>query len=524
MSASSATSSNAAVWFTLDPEFHRIKLAEDQARDRIMIDKDYDPSSEFILELTPDMRLHLADQFRKSRMENLTNPNVQLRSVVMNNEYADYAGNVEKKPLCKEMNDSHNQKSSVTRGRQFKEMLNNIPLEIRDNVILAGGAPLVDIIGLGTIGDFDLFIVGTSNPKKVLKCLVKYLVEKISTTRIFRTVHSVTLKTSLGSIQIVLRSYRNAAEVVLGFDLDASGCYYSPSKRTYFCTQRAYYSIKRAINFVDVDRASETYATRLTKYAFKGFSVFIPVTLTVQHFDEAHRLASNLRTLKYKDRHIKSFVELRSKFNQTLVGLLTGLILGANAFRKFIANSETDYCPVTEESMLRADYSSDFKKKPGVSFVETEESNLILGYGFNPHAYVNLKLLFKLKPNYADFSSKSFPDLEFITDNPGTQHTASFHPVKMTWDKWTESIYLTGKPDVSKNVVSIPSTSTIIPAISPVVPPVFSTIKVLPVKIPVLAKPSSLRAETSSTTNNLASQRKSCGCSIMAQCRCQTYN
>lgn len=479
-----------------------------------MIDKEYDPSTGCIVKLTPDNRLHLADKFQKSRMENLENPDVQLHSVVSGRKSDDYAGNVEKHRLSqREVGDFFMHEGIKIYNGRFREVLNDIPLKIRNNVILAGSAALVDIIGSGINGDYDLFIVGTNKPKKVLKVLVKYFIKRISVNRIFRTAHSVSLKTNFGLIQIVLRSYRNAAEVVLGFDLDASGCYYNPSKKAHFCTQRAYYSIKRAINFVDVDRASETYATRLTKYAFKGFSVFIPVTLTVQHFDEAHRLASSMQAYCKKERNnIKSFVELRSKFNQSLVGLLAGLSLGVNAFRKFIKYSETDYCPISEESMLKKlSYSKNFEKQPGVSFVETEEDGITIGYGFNPHAYVNLRLLFKIKPGYLT-SDKTFPALEFITDNPGTQHTASFHPVEMTWDKWTESIYLAGKAKILENIAPalapIPASSPAIPIVTPLQVKFCGCtspcrcITITPPKIPVLPQ-----AESSS-------QRKSCGCRV----------
>lgn len=452
---SPSLSANGDIWQKIDPEFQRIKIVEDGFRYLIQNGMSVIPDG-ILIEVTPAMLSELPGEFREARKKNLANRDTQLRSVAIGTRRCgkNFPGNVQEHPVTRETCLEWMGIRECDDGRyvRFINFLDKLPTRIRNHVILAGGAPLHYITRFGSLADFDLFITDSDNPENVLENLVEEFHEKLSVCYVFRTSHSVTLRTNLGVIQIVLRAYRHPAEVVLGFDLGASACCYVPATRKYFCTERSLRSIKTATLHVDIDRMSETYNQRLVKYAHKGFSIRIPTPITVRHFDDAHFFVSNFPNSP------RSMLKTRAFINQSLAGLLAGLLLGAKAFRRLLNNQETDYSKLSEagmQALVNRNYRND---KVGVKFIETEEDHIVTGYGFNPHAMKGFKLLFKLRDEYVQKPlKKKFEDLTFIRENPGRQFTASFHPVDMSWDKWVNTEFT---PDMfEEKTVPAPSVS-----------------------------------------------------------------
>ena len=74
-------------------------------------------------------------------------------------------------------------------------------------------------------------------------------------------------------IQVVFRLYKSIAEVLMGFDLDAS-CFGYDGLRLW-CLPRARRAVNGRINVVDPSRQSVTYETRLLKYAERGFAIAV---------------------------------------------------------------------------------------------------------------------------------------------------------------------------------------------------------------------------------------------------------
>lgn len=452
-------SSIQSIWLTRNPEFHQIKTDEDALRAKILSGEIIQPY-ESLIKITPEISEELSLSFEEARKKNIKSRDPQRRSVISNakaknekminhsSKYRPLIANVSEG----ESSYSYNVNTEYSKNKHsysVYHLISSLPPHVRRHVVLAGGAPLQRIMRRGRFSDFDLFIVGTDNPGEIVKAIVDHF-HNSSITRInycMRTEHSITLSLSNNNkIQIVLRSYKTPAEVVVGFDLDASGCCLHEGEL--YCTPRAYYSIKTACLYVDLNRMSTTYNRRLIKYAKdKDFSVDIPWEITIHHLNEALYLFSRYFLSDYKClKTYTSRYELASRkiLNDSLIGLLVTQFLGERATRIPGFATTSDYCPVSDadfeknkEAALAEEQSS------GINFFRTDdiEGEKITGYGFrtwnlSPQYVYDLGNLTKYIQE-SELELNIPPVAKFITENPGTQFSASFHPIEMTWEKWS---------------------------------------------------------------------------------------
>lgn len=445
-------------WSTRNPEFYQIKLAEDALRAKILSGAPTEPF-ESLIEVTLEMLLDIRKEFKLSRANNLKSRDPQLRSIMGTREAARknliQAGAGKKcidRPLLGNVS-TDNTAAEKDPNRRAQDYAENVfihlntthwPEHIRRHVVIAGGAPLFWIMDEGKFSDYDMFIVGTDNPSEILSAIIDFFDDAIDYC--IRTEHSVTLKLMDNrTVQIVLRSYKTPAEVVVGFDLDASGCCYYDGK--VYCTPRALYSIRKARLHVDLDRMSTTYNQRLVKYAKdKGFSIEIPCEITVHHLNEALFLFSRYFLASYHFAYLDAGGEIawRKILNDSLIGLLVTQFLGERAVRipKFAKTS--DYCPIDEKDFEKNKIAK--KSEPqstGINLFLIDDTDGIktVGYGFrtwnlSPHYVEDLGNLSKYLHSPRFDLGKLGNTVKFITENPGTQFSASFHPMDMTWDKW----------------------------------------------------------------------------------------
>ncbi|KAI9217735.1 hypothetical protein BC828DRAFT_390400 [Blastocladiella britannica] len=91
-----------------------------------------------------------------------------------------------------------------------------------------------------------------------------------------RSSHAVTIVSQFPCrhIQIVLRLYKSPAEVLMGFDVDASAVGFDGT--AVYCTPRTHMALVTQTNSVDMSRRSPTYESRLAKYAQRGYQVRVP--------------------------------------------------------------------------------------------------------------------------------------------------------------------------------------------------------------------------------------------------------
>lgn len=320
--------------------------------------------------------------------------------------------------------------------------LDTLPAHLRDHLVLAGGAVTNSILKLGKPSDYDLFLVDLQEPLVlVLELLERWLP---SCYYAMRTAYALTLKMFSAdkqsfNVQLVLRVYRSAAEVVTGFDLDASGCCYHQGK--YWVTPRCLYSLSHNVLHVDLDRLSSTYNSRLAKYYHtKGFDVVVPVPVETQHL---------LFALSRK-RDVLDSPEMREL---SLVGLCC--LLQSRRRHGLERWSTSDYCPISLDYMTKEKWDLNVNRD-AMHFFSDKATGGVIGYGFcRPHLEsglllgldserLGLLLCCRGTHSIGDRRQMDMPEqVEFVTSNPGSQHTASFDPRQTSWAEWVQKLPMT---------------------------------------------------------------------------------
>jgi hypothetical protein len=127
--------------------------------------------------------------------------------------------------------------------------------------------------------DINLFLWGLTPERAELK--IKSIYEAVHDSipwdvTCIRTKHTVSIYSQYPyrPIQIVLRLYQSPAEILAGFDIDASCCAYDGSR--VWANPRAIVAMIRQCNTVDMLRRSPSYEVRLAKYSSRGFEVHVP--------------------------------------------------------------------------------------------------------------------------------------------------------------------------------------------------------------------------------------------------------
>lgn len=171
----------------------------------------------------------------------------------------------------------------------------NIAKFLQAGFILAGGA-LVDLINKREPKDWDLFILTTTN------------INFISTFGKYETKNSITE----GNIQIIKRIYCTPAEIIGGFDIDASRIFMGSDYRIY-CTPASYLSIFQKKIYINLNCRSETFGYRLKKYILqKEFKI-----CSIEKFDinmERSGLYDYGKKIRYNKKMEEKNIELRENF------------------------------------------------------------------------------------------------------------------------------------------------------------------------------------------------------------------
>lgn len=196
---------------------------------------------------------------------------------------------------------------SVPRLHALYSIFENLPLDIRKYLYIAGGSVLsAGFSNKYTLNDIDLFIVGADEKmgKQIVQAVTRYL--QGGEAKTFRTPSAVTTapinhiseRATEGlvrddhfyvqRVQTVLRLYQNTSQLLYGFDLQcaalamplADGLVYDESGEVadvkVFGTDMAQFCLLTKSIIVDTDRRSMTFPSRLRKYSAKGFKLIFP--------------------------------------------------------------------------------------------------------------------------------------------------------------------------------------------------------------------------------------------------------
>ncbi|PFH47158.1 hypothetical protein AMATHDRAFT_50508 [Amanita thiersii Skay4041] len=130
--------------------------------------------------------------------------------------------------------------------------------------------------------DVDLFLWGLTSKEAEKKIVTIYeaVLDSIPwDVTCIRTKHAITLYSQYPyrSIQIVLRLYKSPAEIISGFDIDASCCAYDGDQ--VWANPRAIVAMMRQCNAVDVTLKSISYEVGLSKYAKRCYEIHVPTLI-----------------------------------------------------------------------------------------------------------------------------------------------------------------------------------------------------------------------------------------------------
>lgn len=157
-----------------------------------------------------------------------------------------------------------------------------------NNVVIAGGSVLNELLRFGTSTDIDIFIYGLSEEEANLKIMtiiswfIQVAIYGIADIIITNNSLSLNIYEDLVSpiyrgivhLQFVLRLYKTKSEIIHGFDVDS--CCVMFDGNNFWLTERSAYAITNMINTIDFDRMSPSYEYRIIKYMKRGFAVYIP--------------------------------------------------------------------------------------------------------------------------------------------------------------------------------------------------------------------------------------------------------
>ena len=127
--------------------------------------------------------------------------------------------------------------------------------------------------------DVDLFLYGLTPEQAEAKMQTIYVAVRDSVpwdVTCVRTRNTVSIHSQFPyrTVQMVLRLYSSPAEMMAGADIDVASCAWDGER--VWATPRALVGMMLQANTIDVTRRSPSYEVRLTKYAARGFEVYVP--------------------------------------------------------------------------------------------------------------------------------------------------------------------------------------------------------------------------------------------------------
>ncbi|KAJ5453087.1 hypothetical protein N7445_001270 [Penicillium cf. griseofulvum] len=331
--------------------------------------------------------------------------------------------------------------------------------------------------------DVDLFLYGLNEEQALEK--IMHIEDKIKNTILYetttiRTKNTITIASQYPNrhVQIVLRIYRSVAEILTGFDVDASCAAYDGSQ--VYASPRAIAAYITQLNQIDLTRRSPSYENRLSKYSHRGFEVFWPAldrskidpTIFERSFTRTEGLARLLVLEKLprsddRDNYLQKRREergrppldlyLRRRHGKALHGNLKDdwedevpewqeqdQVSDYHTFtipygRRFNARS-IEKLLYTKDLLLNAQWNQPkdravYLHRHPAFFGEAEH---VIGdcCGFCPKAVTEEEV------KVAEEEAKIYisGDITFIKDDPGRQEIGSFNPITET--DWTEMAYV----------------------------------------------------------------------------------
>mgnify|MGYP000588419677 CR=1 FL=1 len=201
-----------------------------------------------------------------------------------------YSGIDENSCLLTKNHSHHTKKYTVcdqdTFVTRFNKLTNNI-LNFFDwnNVVIAGGVVNIALsntplpIDLETLNyDIDVFIYGVNEgeAKKIMTRIYDSIKDIIPESKCVKTDNAVTviMPKPFRHIQFVTTLYQNKGDILCGFDLQSSKVLYDG--KTVYTTIDGHFGLMFNTNIYSSTIDNYAYGSRLSKYAKRGYCVFVP--------------------------------------------------------------------------------------------------------------------------------------------------------------------------------------------------------------------------------------------------------
>lgn len=318
--------------------------------------------------------------------------------------------------------------------------------------------------------DIDLFLYGLSPEEASAKAkrVMQHMQKRAKGSVVLvRSEHCITIVANHARhVQIILRCYKSPAEVLMGFDIDS--CCVGFDGRHVYALPRAERALVHRLNLVDPSRQSKSYCLRLVKYAKRGFAVGVPgldrrnvnATIFAQRPSELAGLAKLLvvESLVLQGSPVsvvgdctcrreparECSVKQHSRGSGTLEGrlcarhrALTTNIMGNSTIPSHCLidiDNESELLEFEQEHGQSVDYSSTFlpcgpRWTPSRirELLRTREIGLREQKAMVPFFQsVDADEIVEIPDK--DVSIATRLDEAWLTENPGTQLTGSFHP------------------------------------------------------------------------------------------------
>lgn len=173
-------------------------------------------------------------------------------------------------------------------------------LDLKKLGLVLGGGSVYGNATQGEYDDYDIFPIGRdaaameANILVLANCLLRWAAKRFLPFAVYRTQSTITFRIGRQkclkyTVQVILRSYADIAEILYGFDLGSSAFAWDGSDVWVSPLGRLAYT--EGVNILNLSRRLPSYEHRIAKYFRRGFALMLPdLPQTPQALDNLQRL------------------------------------------------------------------------------------------------------------------------------------------------------------------------------------------------------------------------------------------
>jgi hypothetical protein len=339
------------------------------------------------------------------------------------------------------------------------------------NCFIAGGSIMNCLRGSKNgKSDIDIFVYGLDETEATAR--LEQVLADVSKKRreldvnahnvVVHSKHAVTLVgySAFPPVQFILRAYRSATEILLGFDVD-SCCVGMGSDMKPRANARGWRALVTGLNAIDLTRRSPSYEYRLGKYSKRGFGVYVGHGFDKKHLElgdidywPAYHLTKKRRTIsglaRLLDMHFndnynhKSYSSVpiedsvpvantKSKYSDDVIGDYSETI--------YTMPNYTTMC----NTFVKRLFEHELERRHGKTTPDSSGLGIVRKYDAKGDVVTFMQFNDDSRDDYMSISK--FIELKWLVTNPGSQGklvktddgdlmTGSFAPINDSAQSW----------------------------------------------------------------------------------------